>query len=210
MSIWEKIKEHRFMVLLLVVFIIVGIWFALKRDQDYELLNHAFIQSDQEKNVVETSSAQIQHEIERAKIIVDVKGAVNSPGVYEIEYDARVYDVIQKAGGTTFDADLDAINLAAFMQDGQVVYVPKIGEENLEWSTQSGYQTHDHQSSLININRATARELEQLPGIGPSKATAIIQYREEHGPFSDVQQLLNVTGIGQKTLEKLLPYITVR
>lgn len=209
MNLWDKMKEHRLKLLLLSAFIIVGIWFVFLHDDDYELLNQEMRHVQKEVDVLNTNIAESPNELETVKIIVDVKGEVRKPGVYEIDSDARVIDVIQLAGGALEAADLNAINLAAFLQDGQVVYVPKIGEENPYWSGQSG-NMNGNENSLVNINRASASELEQLPGIGPSKAMAIIQYREEHGPFSDVQQLLNVSGIGQKTLEKLLPYITVR
>lgn len=209
MYIWEKIKEHRFMILLLLVFIVAGLWYVFNHDEEYEVLNEGLWHNIQENETVDTANQQEQ-EVESIKIIVDVKGAVKHPGVYEIEQNARVIDVIQQAGGTLADADVNAINLAAFLQDGQVVYIPRIGEENASWLTQGESISVSNNSALININRASASELEQLPGIGPSKAKAIIQYREEHGPFSDVQQLLNVSGIGEKTLEKLLPYITVR
>lgn len=145
-------------------------------------------------------------------IIVDVKGAVYNPGVYELPERSRVHEAITAAGGTVQEADVTKVNLAAFIKDGQIVYVPHTGEEasilgDPLSTVNAGGQTSDN---LININFAGLDELQKLPGIGPSKAQAIVIYREEHGSFKDTKDLMKVSGIGQKTLEKLLPLITVK
>lgn len=146
--------------------------------------------------------------IEPMKVIVDVKGAVARPGVYEVDEGSRVIDVIEKAGGILENADVNQINFAETLKDEMVVYVPKIGEEmNQSQTVSSSGASHNDK---IRINYATSEELQKLTGIGPSKAEAIISYREENGPFQVEEDLLNVSGIGQKTFEKIKDEITVK
>ena len=135
--------------------------------------------------------------------VVDIKGAIAKPGVYEVSPDARVNDVILTAGGFTSDADQSQINLAQKVQDEMIIIVPKIGDES-----ESGAGSVES-NGKIKVNMATQEEIEQLPGIGPAKAQAIIQHREEHGLFNSIEDLLNVSGIGQKTLENMQDTIQI-
>lgn len=128
-------------------------------------------------------------------IFVDVKGEVKHEGVYKMKIGDRVIDLIQKAGGELPEADMAAVNMAQKLQDEMVIMVPAISSEL------TGNQLV--QSDTININIATQSELETIPGIGPAKATAIIQYREEHGQFQSIEEIMNISGIGEKTFEKL-------
>ena len=144
-------------------------------------------------------------------VVVDVKGAVDRPGVYQLPPGSRVQDAVAKAGGAGKKADLDRVNLAQPLADGMVVYIPRRGEKmpaSFETGAEGSGQVGNGQGK-ININTASAAELENLDGIGPSKAEAILRYREEHGPFTDVRDLLNVPGIGEKTLEKFADQVTV-
>ena len=133
--------------------------------------------------------------------IVDVKGQVRFPGVYEVEEHLRVHDVIQLAGGFLEMANETAINLAQKISDEMVIYVPHLDEEINNTSTDAWSPSQDEKK--VSLNQATVGELETLPGIGPSKAAAIINYREEFGKFKSIDELTNVSGIGEKTLEKL-------
>ena len=151
---------------------------------------------------------QQEEKKEELSIVVDVKGAVKRVGVYEVAPESRVHDVIQLAGGFTDEADETKVNLAMKVHDEMVIYVPKKGEEI---TTESATMNDASRSSgKININTATAEQLQTLDGIGPAKASAIIAYREEHGPFQKVEDLLHVSGIGQKSLEKIKEQIVVR
>ncbi|MEN2765924.1 helix-hairpin-helix domain-containing protein [Ornithinibacillus xuwenensis] len=132
-------------------------------------------------------------EQENTIIIVDVKGEVNVPGVYEMSVNARVNDVIKEAGGFTDKADQTMVNLAQKVFDEMTILVPLKGE-------QTG-ASPENQQNKIRINYATEEEMQQITGIGPSKAKAIIAHREEHGYFKKLEDLLDVTGIGEKTLE---------
>ncbi|MFB1080603.1 helix-hairpin-helix domain-containing protein [Jeotgalibacillus sp. JSM ZJ347] len=128
-------------------------------------------------------------------LFVDIKGEVTHEGVYEMNNGDRVIDLIKKAGGELPDADMTAVNMAQKLHDEMVIIVPGKSAEGL-----SDLGT---QSDKININRATQSELESIPGIGPSKAAAIIQYREEKGQFKSIEEIMNISGIGEKTFDKL-------
>ena len=144
---------------------------------------------------IENVEEQVNH------YIVDVKGQVKFPGVYEVEEHLRVHDVIQLAGGFLEMANETAINLAQKISDEMVIYVPHLDEEINNTSTDAWSPSQDEKK--VSLNQATTGELETLPGIGPSKAAAIIKYREEVGAFQSIDELTNVSGIGEKTLEKL-------
>ena len=133
--------------------------------------------------------------VEASVITVHVSGQVGAPGLVEVDSAARVADAVAAAGGTTRDADLSRINLAAALQDGQQIVIPGVDELG-----SAGAATAD---GKIRINSASATELEQLPGVGPVLAARIAAYRDENGPFAVVEDLLDVSGIGEGKLETL-------
>jgi competence protein ComEA len=137
--------------------------------------------------------------------IVDVAGLVRKPGVYALDPGSRVVDAIDRAGGALPKADLSLLNLAAPLVDGQQILVQEEGASGTGATGVPGTGG----GTLVNINTADEPTLETLNGVGPSLATAIIQYRMEHGPFTSVDQLDQVSGIGPATLEKLRPQVTV-
>jgi competence protein ComEA len=140
-------------------------------------------------------------------ILVDVAGWVRRPGVYEFASGARVIDAIEAAGGARPGAQLQALNLAALIADGSQILVPKEGSAPVAGATGTG--TSPATGGLVNVNTATAAELETLPGVGEVIAQAIIDHRTEHGPFTSVDQLIDVSGIGDATLENLRGSVTV-
>ncbi|WP_165970850.1 helix-hairpin-helix domain-containing protein [Peribacillus frigoritolerans] len=142
-------------------------------------------------------------------VIVDVKGEVQKPGVYEMKPGERFHHVIEKAGGLTNAADAVQINLAELLEDGMIVYIPKQGEiaENLIQQPAAGA---DAEEQKVNLNKATSEDLQTLTGIGPAKAEAILAYREEAGGFKTIEDILNVSGIGEKSFEKLKDSISVK
>lgn len=150
-------------------------------------------------------------------IIVDVAGAVTAPGVFELEAGARVGDAIAAAGGALGEADLSRVNRAARVSDGQQIYIPRVGEELSESvlaggsSLGGGASTGDGDAggSLVNINTAGEAELDELPGVGPSTARSIIEDRDANGPFATIEDLMRVSGIGEKKFEKLKSGICV-
>ena len=154
----------------------------------------------------------------QAPIAVHIIGAVPRPGLYQFIEGARVQDAIDAAGGLLASADVASINLAALLEDGQQLNIPyKAGEEPAEsFSTQDELVLPTEESTseventeLININTATLEELDSLPGIGPSIAQRIIDYRDENGPFNTIEDIQNVSGIGPATFDDIKDLITV-
>ncbi|MEC2198119.1 competence protein ComEA [Bacillus subtilis] len=144
-------------------------------------------------------------------IVIDIKGAVQHPGVYEMRTGDRVSQAIEKAGGTSEQADEAQVNLAEILQDGTVVYIPKKGEETAVQKGGGGsVQSDGGKGALVNINTATLEELQGISGVGPSKAEAIIAYREENGRFQTIEDITKVSGIGEKSFEKIKSSITVK
>ena len=165
----------------------------------------------QEENL-ETSQEKAE---EKETMVIDVKGAVVKPGVYEAQSGDRVIDIIQLAGGLQENADQNQINFAMKVEDEMVLYLPVIGEEekhNNGGTTPNfgSFAATSSDNGKVNLNTATESELQTLTGIGPSKAAAIIEYRDTNGPFKEIEQLKEISGIGDKTFEKLKEEISVR
>lgn len=142
-------------------------------------------------------------------IRVYVSGAVQAPGVYELAQGCIVDDAIQVAGGAATAADLERINLAQELQDQQHVHVPEEGEAAPPPVVTGGTEASTESAELININTASAEELEALPRVGPSTAEKIVAYREGNGPFERIEDIQNVSGIGPATFEGMREMIRV-
>ncbi len=144
-------------------------------------------------------------------VIVHVAGAVVRPGVYRLAGESRLADALDAAGGPTADAEPDGVNLAARLTDGERVYVPRRGEAPpagaLAASSGSG---RGAPAGPIDLNSATAADLEALPGVGPATAAAIVGYRQQQGRFRSVDELLEVRGIGEAKLAAIRPKVRVR
>lgn len=149
---------------------------------------------------------------EVALIYVQVAGAVQRPGVYQMPDGCRVFQAVLQAGGFTGDADQDIVPLASRLSDGSRLYVPRKGETAVGPVLSGAAETGGGSSGspgLVPINSATAEQLDSLPGIGPSLAQKIIQFRETQGPFTSVDQLGDVPGIGPSKLEQLRPLVSL-
>ena len=145
--------------------------------------------------------------------MVHIVGEVKKQGIVEIKEGARIADVIKKAGGETEEADLSKINLAYPVEDGEKIYIPnKNDKEDLEYITEGigNEKVYNNEESKININKASQVELETLPGIGPSTALKIIEYREENGKFEQIEDIKNVSGIGDAKFENIKESICVK
>ncbi len=146
-------------------------------------------------------------------LVVHVAGAVEKPGVYALPRGSRVRDAIEAAGGPLPQADVHALNLAQPLQDGQRIYVPPLSDTKTSRASSSPIDeptaTPLPREARLNLNTATEKELETLPGIGPVLARRIVVYRSMHGPFQTVDDLLAVQGIGPVLLEKIRPYVYV-
>jgi len=156
-------------------------------------------------NMVDVSEGVAAGGTRRSKVLtVHVAGAVNSPGLYKLDEGTRVADALTEAGGATADAALDDINLAGRLQDGQKVMVPRA----VSPQTAGAAPAEPQAGSLINVNTATAEQLDALPGVGPSLAQKIISWRTRNGPFSSLEDLDEVGGIGPAKLESLKDSVT--
>ncbi|HET6953611.1 MAG TPA: helix-hairpin-helix domain-containing protein [Acidimicrobiales bacterium] len=147
------------------------------------------------------------------EVVVHVVGAVVTPGVQRLPSGSRTVDAVDAAGGTVPEADLARLNLAAVLTDGQQVYVPRLGEVappvaagGAAPGAPGGPATA---AAPVDLNAATLAQLDELPGIGPTTAQAIIDHREQNGPFASVEELLDVRGIGDAKLEQLRDLVTV-
>jgi competence protein ComEA len=138
-------------------------------------------------------------------LTVHVAGAVAKPGLYRLTEGSRVADALSMAGGATQDGILDDVNLASRIKDGQKVLVPRSNGD----LTASGAPEQSVAGTLINVNTADEAELEKLPGVGPALAKSIVEYRRKNGPFSTVEELDNVEGIGPRKLELMKGQVTI-
>ena len=165
-------------------------------------------------SITEPLETTMQNEfttLETQEIIVEIKGAIARPGIYEMRKEDRIFQLIQKAGGFLSKADGNAVNQAQILTDQASIYIPAVGEVAMTSvlpETESS-AIGSSVESIININQANQAELESLNGIGPGKAQAIIDYREGNGGFSNVEEIMSVDGIGEKTFEKIKDFITV-
>lgn len=155
------------------------------------------------------------------ELAVHVAGAVKQPGVYQLPPNSRVKDAIHQAGGATANADLDALNLAETVTDGQKIYVPRKGEvppptraantpHSTTQATPRDSKSNPEVRFPIDLNTATAEQLEAIPGIGPALAQRIVDHRRANGRFQSVDELLEMQGIGQKRLETIRRYLIVK
>jgi len=206
----DSVKKYKWFIVGSCVIAIGMLIFARGLVNDKEEENEWTIPSEEEHDP-EVSEERLVQEPD-VKNLVDVKGAVENPGVYEVMLDERVIDVIDKAGGLKEGADETKINFAGRVTDEMVLYIPLIGEEgeNMIVSAGPSSTSTSQGEGKININKATSDDLQNLPGIGPSKAEAIIAYREDSGLFQTIDDLKLVTGIGDKTFEKLQDQIIVK
>lgn len=221
----------------IIIGIIVGIvscaicYYVYAKDESY-------IEYTKDENTEQNlnNTNQSVEDYSDSTIIVHISGAVNKEGIIEIKAKSRIADAIDKAGGTKEDANLEKINLAYALEDGMKIYIPSINDkEEIENNTSlnqnnneskdktSEYITNDSgttsinnqninsnsKSSKVNINTATQTELETLPGIGPSTALKIISYRNEKGKFSSIEEIKEVSGIGESKFKNIKELISV-
>nr|WP_246521326.1 MULTISPECIES: helix-hairpin-helix domain-containing protein [Ornithinibacillus] len=184
----EWLRKNVFVIFMVIGIIVVFILFNMGEED----LPTGLVTVD-DSSIIE---AEAINEPNSGLVVVDIKGEVQNPGVYEIKESSRVRDVVLLAGGFTNSADQNLINLAQKVFDEMVILVPEIGQEG-------SVNVGESESAKIRINYATVEEIQKLPGIGPSKANAIVEYRDANGYFQQVEDLLSVTGIGEKTLEAI-------
>ena len=205
-------NQEKITIILLLILIIVGVGIVLNRNinrEDNFIVNRA-------SDIPENNTA-IQKEV--PSFIIHITGAVKNPGVYQLKSTDRIVDAVKIAGGATEEANLDLINLAALLKDGQKIIVPsKIynenGEEinkNIDNNVEVIYSSSSVSSSTkININTANATMLQTLSGIGPVLSERIIEYRNQNGFFGVIDDIKDVSGIGEKKFEGIKDLICVQ
>lgn len=185
-------KKYQMISLFILIFAIMTIGYYFGRNIKY---NHIVDKKSSNLTVENKNEDSVDGDI----LVVNIKGAVKNPGIYEFPLNSRINDALLKAEPLE-NADLLPLNLAMFLEDEQDIFVPFIDEK------EQGDQDSDG-DNIISINKASAKDLELVPGIGPVMAENIIEYRKSVIRFQNIEDLLNVSGIGEKTLEKMRPYI---
>lgn len=164
--------------------------------------------SGKEKGPEEPSAEASEHTVSQGSITVYVCGGVVRPGIYTVDGSARMMAAVEAAGGMTPEADADALNLAQYMTDGQMIRVPLQGEAQQQEENMG--EPEAMQDGRIDLNTADAAQLMTIPGVGQSKADAILQYRQEHGKFDKIEDIMQISGIKEASFRKMEPYICVR
>lgn len=213
-AIIEKIKEYKIIVICAVLGLALGGFFLLKPTsqtpvKEKNLQAEVAAVSKDSSSDKEVNKEEKEESPEQDLITVDVKGAVKSPGIYDLPVGSRVHDAVQKAGGLTEEADSKSLNLAQQVSDEALVYVPTKGEEAASQQAASGPTPSTSKEKKVNLNKASLEELKQVKGLGGKRAQDIIDHRETNGKFKSVDELKKVSGIGAKTIEKLKDYVTV-
>lgn len=204
-------NQEKITIILLLIVIVVGVGIVLYKNinsEDNFVINRA---SDISEN-----NPAIQ--IEVPPLIIHIAGAVKIPGVYQLKSTDRIVDAVKIAGGATEEANLDLINLAALLKDGQKIIIPykaysETGEEintNTYNYVASAYSSSGSTSAKININTANANMLQNLPGIGPVLSERIIEYRNQNGLFGVIDDIIDVSGIAEKKYEGIKDQICVQ
>ncbi|CEO69265.1 competence protein [Streptococcus pneumoniae] len=210
-AIIEKIKEYKIIVICTGLGLLVGGFFLLKPAPQTPV-KETNLQAEVaavSKDSSTEKEVNKEEPLEQDLITVDVKGAVKSPGIYDLPVGSRVNDAVQKAGGLTEQADSKSLNLAQKVSDEALVYVPTKGEESASQQAGSGAPSSTSKDKKVNLNKASLEELKQVKGLGGKRAQDIIDHRETNGKFKSVDELKKVSGIGAKTIEKLKDYVTV-
>ena len=213
-AIIEKIKEYKIIVICACLGLALGGFLLIKPSTqkpvtETNLQAEVATVSKDSSSEKEVKKEEKEEPLEQDLITVDVKGAVKSPGIYDLPVGSRVHDAVQKAGGLTEEADSKSLNLAQKVSDEALVYVPTKGEEAASQQTGSGTTPSTSKDKKVNLNKASLEELKQVKGLGGKRAQDIIDHREANGKFKSVDELKRVSGIGAKTIEKLKDYVTV-
>ena len=206
----------------LVLAAVLFFWFY-GNAQDSEQVHMEDAQTAAENQPTETQQAELagsetkgaEKIPEQGDIYVDICGEVAKPDVYRVKNGSRLFEVIAQAGGLTAQADINVINRAETVRDGQKIRILSYEETNQGAQQQGDASASQYRSQAqanyekININLADAATLQMIPGIGPSKAERILEYRETTGPFQNIEDIKNVSGIGNKTFENIREYLFV-
>lgn len=214
----EFLKQNKKIVIIVIIIIIliVGYFKTSKEDK--------IVEESQILNTSESVANTDENSID-SQIIVHIAGAVKKSGIVKLQEGSRIEDAIELAGGLSDNADITDINLAYVLEDGTKIRIPSkndkdeqkeqyiIEDSGLEIEgdeVSSNNSSNNDSKNMVNINKAEQSDLESLPGIGPSLATRIIEYRKENGTFNDIEDIKNVSGIGDSKFSNIKSYIKVK
>lgn len=231
----KNLEKNKIIIVVIAIITVIIITILIKKNTNDEII----IEEDVLENKIEDENAVLEErtnviedtEIEKGKIYVYITGEVNNSGVVVLDEGSRIIDAINAAGGTTNNADISDINLVYIVEDGMKIVIPSAetlknnpnfkcitsessngsDDENSidEKVSEDAPDSKDKKNSKVNINTATQTELETLPGIGPSLALKIINYRKENGKFSSIDDIKNVSGIGDNKFNNIKDLIGV-
>lgn len=197
-------REQMIIVILIILVLIISL---------FNFMSKKFFKTDNydekallEEIIDEKNQDEVEEQVEPKEIFVHISGQVHNPGIVKLEPGARVIDAVNLAGGLKKEADLDKINLAKRLEDEEKIYIPKVGED-IEVDM-TDFQSAFGEVGKVNINTCSKEELLSLPGIGEVIADRIIKYREGN-PFKRIEDIMNVSGIGEKKFEGIKDMITV-
>ena len=200
--IYYNRKDIIIFLIFLILFIISQVKNSIESNKNDEIIV--------EKEIVKECDEVVEKE-ENSTVVIDIKGEVNNPGTYELDDSKRIVDAIEKAGGLKENADTSYVNLSEKLIDEMLIYIPKFQEESQSVEYKNYVpevkENKTVKDSKISINSASIEELMTINGIGKSKATNIVNYRNKNGKFKKLEDLLNVSGIGNSTFEKIKDYI---
>lgn len=211
----KNINKKTIIAVLLSFIVIISIYYFFIKEKEYTEINTNFSILNEEEEYTKEEN--------KNKIIIYITGAVANEGIYELDENSRIADVIDKAGGITEEANINNINLAFVLEDGVKIYIPKKGDNSNEIKDDTNTYIskrsdnielaqstkNNNTNNKVNINTANQTELETLPGIGASIATKIISYRNKNGKFINIEDIKKVNGIGESKYEKIKDLIKV-
>ena len=204
----EKLKNKKtiaLIVVLIILFTVSVMMYGRNKEKVFqdEYMDNIFVEEEEKEILVEVGDTKAN----KSYIVVEVKGEVTRPDVYELEEGSIVKELIDMAGGLTKEADISRINRAKKLQNHELVVIGNINDkENTNMIEESSEAEYD---GLININSANLEELKKISGVGDVKAQSIIEYREKNGGFKSIDEIKNIDGIGEKTFEKIKDKITI-
>ncbi len=209
-------KKQKIVVYIIAVIVAIGMIYFIYN-------NNQVKNDDVEKDIlVSNTSTKEEEKNEQEQIVVHVTGSVKSPGIVKLKDGSRIEDAIEAAGGLTENADISKVNLAYVLEDGIKIKIPSSSEEDIgdgdvliDGSGENVVEEDDSQSTNqngkgININKADETELQTLPGIGASLASRIVEYRKQNGKFANIEDIKNVSGIGDSKFSNIKDLITVK
>lgn len=209
-------KQKKIVVIVGIIVVIGIIYFIYNKNENKD------IEIDEEILIENNKTEDEINNEETNEIVIHITGEVNNPGIIKLKEGSRIEDAIEKAGGLTENADISNVNLAYILDDGIKIKIPSsldnkdmeddeiITEENGENIIENIASSSSVNSSKININKATEEELKNLPGIGLELAARVVKYRTENGKFSNIEEIKNVSGIGDSKFEKIKELISVK